>query len=43
MRRNEQGGLGRAGRNALNVRLSSITISLNETNRFWTGLNEKRP
>jgi hypothetical protein len=42
MRKNKQGGLGRAGRDALNVRLSSINTSLNEMNWLWTGLNEKR-
>jgi hypothetical protein len=42
MRKNKQGGLGRAGGNALNVRLSSIDISLNEMNWLWTGLNENR-
>lgn len=42
MRKNKQGGLGRAGRNAINVRLSSINISLNEMNWLWTGINAKR-
>ena len=40
--RKKKGGPGRAGRDALHVRISSINTLLNEMNCLWTGLNEKR-
>ena len=38
----KKGGPGRARRDALHVRISSINTLLNEMNCLWTGLNEKR-